>query len=127
MAWADRWEVGVAWVKKSMALNPRFPGWVYHTLFYDHYRKGEYEKAREVAEKLVYLDLHYTYVMRAAVYAQLGDDVKARKAVVALLELYPNYRAAVRDDLGIWFASDRLIEHMIEGLDKAGLFDESER
>jgi adenylate cyclase len=126
MAWADRWDIGVAWVKKAMALNPNFPGWLYHTLFYEHYRTGDYARAKEIAEKLVYTDLHYTYVMRAAVYGQLGDSDRAKKAAERLLELYPDYQDAVRDDLGIWFASDQLIEHMVEGLEKAGLFDEPE-
>ena len=56
----------------------------------------------------------------AASHGQLGDLASARDAVRSLLAVSPDYVAIDREELGKWFDPE-LVEHLIEGLRKAGM------
>ena len=42
-----KWEEGVALMKKAMALNPKHPTWYHVGIFYDQFRRGDYNAALE--------------------------------------------------------------------------------
>jgi hypothetical protein len=44
----------------------------------------------------------------------------ARRAVLDLLAIRPNFAAAAREELGEWW-NPEIIEHLIDGLSNAGL------
>ena len=71
---------------------------------------GRYCYARILAHDLVL----------AAIYGQLDEHEAARNALRSLLELRPGFAATSREDLAIWWEPD-LVEHLIDGLRKAGL------
>ena len=56
----------------------------------------------------------------AATCGQLGELEAARKALRALLALSPDFAVVAREELGKWWAPE-LVEHLLEGLRKAGL------
>ena len=58
--------------------------------------------------------------MLAAAYGQLGDREAAREALRALLALRPDFATVARVELGK-FWDPELVEHLIEGVRKAGL------
>ncbi len=121
MARAGEWDRGVALVKKAIALSPYHPGWPYLTLFYDHYRKGEYQEALEKAQRVNMPELWETYSALAQAYGQLGRTEPAQAAVANLLELYPDFPVNAWNEYRKNNLSDEDIARLVEGLRKAGL------
>lgn len=62
-----------------------------------------------------------------AIYGLLGRQDEAREAVARLKAVYPDYAANARQYLEVYFyGSPEVVDLLLEGLDKAGLFDEPE-
>ena len=127
IAYSGDWDKGLALVNKAIFINPHHPGF-YHFLFaYNQYRLQNYDAALVSASRIATPDLHYNHVILGAVYGQLGRLDEARETVARLNALYPNYATNVRGDMEAWFyASPEMIEQIIDGLEKMGLFDEPE-
>jgi tetratricopeptide (TPR) repeat protein len=121
MIFSDRLDRGIALMNKSIALNPRFPNWIYFGLSFYHYRKGDYESALEAGLKIEWLAFHWTYLYRAAAYGQLGRIEEAEAAAAKLLEIYPDYADKAWEDFQIHNITDEALAHFAEGLSKAGL------
>ena len=56
----------------------------------------------------------------AAAFGQLGERESAQKALKELFALRPDFAATAREEFGKWFDPE-LVEHLIDGLRKAGL------
>jgi TolB-like protein/Flp pilus assembly protein TadD len=112
---------GVALTKKAVRLNPRHPDWYNIIFFWNHYHKREYEEALATTLKMDLPGYFYTYVRQAIAYGQLGRKAEAQTAVAKLLELKPEYGREVRDLVRRWQYPEDFIEHIVEGLRKAGL------
>ncbi len=119
-AYAGDWEGGCAHAESAMRLNPNHPGWYWFPLAYNAYRTGDYRGALGFALKINIPGYFFTHLITAAAYGQLGMKKPAQKAVDELLALRPDINNAAREDLGIWFQSDH-VEHVLDGLRKAGL------
>jgi hypothetical protein len=63
----------------------------------------------------------YDHVIRAMVYAQLGDRKKAKSAVSEILRLDPKYGEHVAEDFIKRNAHPTIVQAIAEGLRKAGL------
>jgi hypothetical protein len=63
--------------------------------------------------------------LSAATLGQLGQTDRAKKSLAELLAIRPDFLTAACDDLNKWFEAD-LVEHLMEGLRKAGLEGEGE-
>ena len=120
IAYAGDWERGCALAERSTQLNPHHPGWYWFALFFNAYRQCDYRRALEIALKINMPGFWRTQFALAAVYGQLGEQVAARNAVQELLTIRPDFAVAGRDELKKWWDAE-LIEHLIEGLRKAGL------
>jgi adenylate cyclase len=120
ISYAGDWERGCALVERAMQLNPKHPGWYWFLAFYDAYRKSDYRGALNVALKINMPGVFYTPLALAVANGQLGRRDASGKALRDLLTLQPDYAAIAREDLGKWFDQE-LVEHVIEGLRKAGL------
>jgi tetratricopeptide (TPR) repeat protein len=120
-AYAGEWESGMAMLEKAMALNPYHPGWYYFPLAFNHYRRRDYEPALEEALRVNMPGYHPNFIALAAIYGQLGREEEARAAAESLLQLFPDYGAHAREELGKWFFEADVLEHVLDGLRKAGL------
>ena len=120
-AFAGEWERGLPMVRKAMALDPDFPAWYHHVFFYDHYRRKQYERALDEALKGNTPGFFWNYVMLTAAYGQLGRNNEARETIAALLKLYPDFPQHARDEFNKYTFDPTLVEHVFEGLRKAGL------
>jgi adenylate cyclase len=120
-AFAGRWDRGVPMVRKAATLDPSHPGWYHFVFFYDHYRKHEYEQALSEALRVDTPGLFFHHVVHAAAYGQLGRKEEAQPHVRALLKMYPDYPNHMREEYRKYRFSEELIEHLAEGLAKAGL------
>ena len=63
----------------------------------------------------------YDHVIRAMVYAQLGDRENAKSAVSEILKLDPKYGEHVVEDFLKRNAHPSIVKAIVEGLAKAGL------
>ena len=120
IAYAGDWERGCALVEKARRLNPHHPGWYWFPSFFDAYRKGDYRGALGFAMKANMPGFWRTHLALAAAYGQLGDREAAGKAVRELLALRPDFPSIAHEELGKWW-DDALVEHILDGLRKAGL------
>ena len=120
IAYAGDWERGCALAAQARQLNPHHPGWYWFPSFFDAYRKNDYHGALDVALKINMPGFWRTNVAFAAAYGQLGEQEAARNAVRELLALKPDFAVVAREELGKWWDPE-LIEHLIDGLRKAGL------
>ena len=120
IAYAGDWERGCVLAVNARRLNPHHPGWYWFGSFFDAYRKCDYHGALDYALKVNMPGFWRTSFALAAVYGQLGDGQAARNAARDLLVLRPDFPVIAREELGKWW-DPQLVEHLIEGLTKAGM------
>jgi len=120
MAFAGDWERGGVLTEKGMQLNANHPGWHGMTAWHDAYRIKDYPKALELALKLNAPKNPWVQRSLTVSYAQLGMSAEARSSLRDLLALVPNYAQVAREMHSRWLEPE-LVEHMLEGLRKAGL------
>jgi TolB-like protein len=119
--YAGHWERGLALVQKAMAMNPAHPNWLYTPISIYYYRKGEYAKALSYALRIELPGWYWYHIVLAMDYAQLGRKAEARANVRELLKVYPDFETKALSEFRKWMWEEELIEHMVEGLTKAGL------
>ena len=120
IAYAGDWERGCALAEQVRGLNPHHPGWYWFPSVLDAYRRSDYRGALDFALKVNMPGFWRTNVALAAAYGQLGELEAARNAVQQLLVVRPDFAVLAREELGKWWDAE-LVEHLIEGLRKAGL------
>jgi hypothetical protein len=103
-----------------MQLNPNHPGWYWFPLVIDAYRQRDYQRTLELVSKINMPRFWRTQLVLAATHAQLGHHDAALQAAQELLKIRPDFSEVARDELGKWY-DEQLIEHVIDGLRKAGL------
>ena len=111
-------------MRKAVALNPRYPAWYNLALFWNEYWNRDYDAALAYVHKINMPNFFWRYALLAAAYGQLGRDQDAQVALKNLLELYPDFAAKAREEFEIWIYEKAAVDHQLEGLEKAGLFDE---
>jgi TolB-like protein len=120
LVFMGEWERGVALVTKAIALNPDFPEWYRNPLIFYHYQTGDYERALVESQKREVSRL-WRLLFRAMILGQLDRNEEARPAIDAALALKPDVRERLWDMARLWNVPDPHIEHMADGLRKAGL------
>ncbi|HEX8818014.1 MAG TPA: protein kinase [Terriglobales bacterium] len=120
IAYAGEWQRGCALVEHAVRLNPNHPGWYWFPLFFDAYRKRDYQGALNYALKINLAKYPGNHTVLAAAYGQLDMLEEARKAVEELLKLNPKAGEFMRVGLRIHNGPE-IVEHVIEGLRKAGM------
>jgi len=126
LAYSGDWERGCALAERGAQLNPRHPGWYWFPLFYNAYRKGDYRDAVTIGLRFNMPGFFAAHAAMAAAYGQLGEREAARKSLNEVLRLAPAYALSARERTAKWFAPE-LVEHLIDGLRKAGLEIASEQ
>jgi TolB-like protein len=119
-AFSGDWERGCALTERAARLNPNHPGWYWFASSFDAYRNSDYRRALGLALKINMRGLWGASLVLAATCGQLSELEAARKALRELLALSPDFAAVARKELGKWWAPE-LVEHLLEGLRKAGL------
>ncbi|MDP6952766.1 MAG: hypothetical protein QGF53_08395, partial [Alphaproteobacteria bacterium] len=109
-------------VGKAMVLNPKHPDWYYGAITSYHYQRGEYEESLSTALKMDMPGFYWIEIWRAMNYGQLNRVIEAQETVSELLRLHPTLAEAYWETETEKMAmSERLAEHVAEGLRKAGL------
>ena len=113
-------ERGCRIVETAMQLNPNYSALFRWPAFVNAYDQGNYAEALELAVRINMPNYFYAYAARAAALGQLGQLEAAEKELRELLALRPDFATAARREFAKWYDSER-VEHLIEGLRKAGL------
>ncbi len=117
---SGEWDRGCQMVESAMHLNPNCPGYFYFARCCNGYRQGRYADVLEASARVNMPSYFHTHALRAAALGQLGRLDDAQKALQELLALRPDFAATARQEYAKWYDSE-LVEHLIEGLRKAGL------
>ena len=120
LAFAGEWERGCGLVGRGMQLNPNHPKWLWIPLWVNLYRTRDYLSSLDAAHKIDVPHHWYPPTARAATYGQIGDREAGQKAVQELRTLKPDFAERARQEFGKWHEAE-LVEHLIDGLRKAGL------
>ena len=111
---------GTHMVEAAMQINPHYPPVFRAPAFLNAYAQGKYAEALELAVRFNMPGFFHAPALRAAALGQLGQREAGQQAVQELLALRPDFATSVRRDYGKWWNS-KTVEHLIDGLRKAGL------
>jgi TolB-like protein/tRNA A-37 threonylcarbamoyl transferase component Bud32 len=120
-AFAGDWERGCTAAEQGMQLNPNHPGWYWLAAFYNAYRKRDYRAALDIALRINIPGFYLSHAALAAAYGQLGESAESKHAMGDVLALRPDFAQIARENLSRWLGPGDLLEHVLDGLRKAGL------
>lgn len=121
IALAGQWERGLKILREQMVLLPYYPGWLHLAEFMDCYRKFNYDAALREAHLLNTPTILIDPLLRAAAFGQLGMHTQGEGAINELLELCPAFLNDSRRYVNWLIPFDELVDHLFEGVRKAGL------
>jgi TolB-like protein len=119
-AYLGDWELGCELVERAMKLNPRHLGWYWYPLAHNAYRRRDYPRALDYALRINNPGQYWVHILMAAAHGQLGNHAQAAEAVRELQALKPDFESDPRREMR-WFAEREHIDHLLEGLRKAGM------
>jgi len=123
LTWLGRPEEGIEWIRKAMRLNPHHPERFWNHLGKAHFAAHQYGEAIEAFMHLSVMDdVQHAFV--AACYGWLGDEIAAAAHMKKVRTLLPKF--GVESFLAtLHYAQQSDVEHLREGLVKAGADDGS--
>jgi len=117
LAFMGEFERGVELSRRAQELNPLHPGWYHFSFARRDYHRKAYEGTIRSVAKIGLPHFYWTYLLNAAAKGQLGHP-DAGKALSRILEIKPGFSAHL--ELRKWNASPADLDHIMEGLRKAG-------
>ena len=111
-------ERGCELMAQAIELNPLHPGWYHFTFARHHYQQRDYKAVLADIERIDMPEFYWSHLLRAAALGQLGDP-GATQAADQMLSLKPDLDA--RAELLKWNTAYDDLEHLLEGLEKAGI------
>jgi TolB-like protein/cytochrome c-type biogenesis protein CcmH/NrfG len=120
-ALAKDWDEGIALIRRAIDRSVKAP-WGYHLFIaFDHYRRGDYEAALAEADPIAATGMVQIAFLLAAVHGQLGHQYDARHSLDRARALDATAVEQPRAWLRRHNMPEDLVEHLIDGLTKAGL------
>lgn len=117
LAFMGEFERGAELSRRAQQLNPLHPGWYHFGFARLHYAIRDYPAVIVDMEKVGLPHFYWTHLFTAAAKGQLGY-ADAGQSVARMLELKPSCRP--RLELQTWNAAPADLEHLLDGLRKAG-------
>jgi TolB-like protein len=117
-AFMGQFERGAELSRRAQQLNPLHPGWYHFSFARLHYNERNYQQTIADVEKVGLPHFYWTHMLTAAAMGQLGRR-DAAHALALIFEVKPNFSARI--ELRKWNAAPADLEHILEGLRKAGL------
>jgi TolB-like protein len=117
-AFMGQFERGVGLSRRAQELNPLHGGWYLFSFARLHYSRKDYEQVIADTDSMGLPHFYWTHLLAGAAKGQLGR-ADAGDAVARILAAKPNFCA--RTELQKWNAAPDDLEHIVEGLTKAGL------
>ncbi len=117
-AFMGEFQRGAELSSRAQKLNPLHPDWYYFSFARLHYDQKNYEQTIADVEKIGLPHFYWTHLLMAAAKGQLGQR-DASVSLARIFEVKPDFAARV--ELQKWNAARDDLEHILEGLRKAGL------
>jgi TolB-like protein/tetratricopeptide (TPR) repeat protein len=117
-AFMGQFERGAELSRWAKQLNPLHPGWYHFSFARLHYNERNYQQTIADVEKVALPHFYWTHMLTAAAKGQLGQ-ADAADALAKVFEVKPNFSARI--ELRKWNAAPADLEHILQGLRKAGL------
>ncbi|MCL4848534.1 MAG: protein kinase [Acidobacteria bacterium] len=114
------WERGTSLIRRAIEMNPHHPRWYELILAINDYRAERYREAVDEVRRANLGHGPWTSPILAAACAQLGDRLGAGEALRGLPGDPGDLARSTRTLFEKWF-EPRLVEHLMDGLRKAGL------
>jgi adenylate cyclase len=114
-------ERGTRVLREQLAKIHRYPSWLHHAFFLDHYQRRNYIAAMAEAEQFDAPGFFWDPLDKAAALGQLGEIDRAQEQVRQLVELNPDFVHKPRRYLSCFIFTDELVSHVLDGLLEAGL------
>jgi TolB-like protein len=115
------WDRGKELLDKLMHQNIGYPLYLHGATMLYYYRKNEYKMALEEVNKYIVPTLFWAPMLQVAVLGQLNLITEAQKYIDQLLKLKPDFEQKAVYLISIYVKEDELVNHIIEGLRKAGM------
>ena len=115
------WERGKKLLDKAMSRNISYPYWYHGTTTLYFYRQYDYKMAYNEVIQYELPELFWVPLLRAACLGQLQRQKEAEQQIAHLLELKPDFQEKARMLIKRYVKQDELVEHIIDGLQNAGL------
>ena len=115
------WERGKSMLDTVIKFNPTIPKWCYGALTCYYYRKKEYKLAYEESRKYKMKNIFWGPMLRAACLGQLERVEETKEDLNDLMNIRPDFREKGKYLISLFVKEEELIDHIIEGLQKAGL------
>ena len=122
LAFMGEFERGVELSTRAQRLNPLYPGWYHFSFARYHYDRRAYAEALAHVERIGLPHFYWMHLLRAAALGQLGES-GATEALERIYALKPDFSAPA--ELRKWNAAPADFDHLLDGLRKAGLSEES--
>jgi TolB-like protein/DNA-binding winged helix-turn-helix (wHTH) protein/cytochrome c-type biogenesis protein CcmH/NrfG len=120
--WANAFgkpERGAEAADKAIRLNPNYPPWAANGFQYAYFMAGRYEDALRILERQPLENyIRFSWIVRAAVYAELGRDEEAKAWVAKALAKYPELTIEGFFNEPGWSDSER--KRMMDAMQHAG-------
>jgi TolB-like protein/DNA-binding winged helix-turn-helix (wHTH) protein len=118
LAFMGEFERGVELSRRAQRLNPMHPGWYYFSFARMHYNRRCYKETVAEMQRVGLPHFYWTHLLTAAALGQLGR-AEAGAALSRIFEIKPEFSAY--GELRKWNAAPDDLEHIMQGLRKAGL------
>jgi adenylate cyclase len=120
-ALAGDWDSGVEMLNSALSVLLHPPGWAYRVTFLNNYRRKNYAEALHEIGKYHAPENFTPPLLRAAALAQLGRTEEAETSVAEVLRVCPHFETIAPKYLRYLTAFDDISDHVMVGLQKAGL------
>ncbi len=117
-AFMGRFERGLELNQRARALNPLHPGWYHFAPARYHYNRRAYDEMLKDVQRVAMPHFYWVHMLNAAALGQLGS-ADADASLARIYTLKPDFSAHA--ELRKWNAAPDDLEHLVEGLRKAGL------
>jgi len=118
LAFMGQFDRGVALSRRAQELNPLHPDWYHFSFARYHYDRRAYQETLAAVARINLPHFYWMHLLRAAALGQLGRP-DAGSALLRVYQVKPDFDA--RAELLKWNAAPHDLEHLLEGLRKAGL------
>ncbi len=115
------WELGIELLDRVFDNNLYVALWLHGVYSLYYYRKGDYEKALESANKYQIPGLFWGPIHRLTALSQLGRLEQAEKEYQALLKYRPDFMERGRYLMRIQIKDALLFKQLLEGFEKIGV------
>jgi len=115
------WDRGKLLLDRAMANSIGYPRWYHGATTAFHYRKKEYKNAYQEALQYDVPGLFWGPMLRLACLGQLNTKDGLSKNLEELKALKPDFSEKARDLISRYMKEEALVEHIMEGLRKAGV------